>query len=163
MDAQRLSEAAAAWPRGRSQPSRSGALGDETPHGAAMGVDPDRGLSGLVEAEAHPDAGNGLGTHAHLRYRTYDCVTNCVTKSSNTSAATRTCMDVIRRVTWTFQQVAGGVPLLDTEESLVQSQYRPPTIERPGHRLREENPARPFLMIGPVPAAFPVHRVTQER
>src|SRR5215207_6944698 len=80
----------------------------------------------LVEVEAHPDAGNGLGTHAHLRYRTYDCVTNCVTTSSNTSAATRTCMDVIRRVTCTFQQVAGGVPLLDTEESLVQSQYRPP-------------------------------------
>ena len=80
--------------------TREGAIQQEL--GAAMGVDPDCGLSGLVEAEAHPDAGNGLGTHAHLRYRTYDCVTNCVTTSSNTSAATRTCMDVIRRVTCTF-------------------------------------------------------------
>jgi hypothetical protein len=71
-------------------------------------------------------------------------------------------MDVIRRVTWTFQQVAGGVPLLDTEE-VTGSIPVSPTIERPGQRLREENPARPFLMIGPVPAAFPVHRVTQER
>jgi hypothetical protein len=71
-------------------------------------------------------------------------------------------MDVIRRVTWTFQQVAGGVPLLDTEE-VTGSIPVSPTIERPDQRLREENPARPFLMIGPVPAAFPVHRVTPER
>jgi hypothetical protein len=53
-------------------------------------------------------------------------------------------------MTWSFGQVAGGVSLLDTEE-VTGSIPVSPTTERPGQRLREEIPARPFLMIGPVP------------
>ena len=48
--------------------------------------------------------------------RTGCCVTNCVTTSTNTGTDTRTLVDVTRRMTWSFGQVAGGVSLLDTEE-----------------------------------------------
>ena len=61
-----------------------------------------------------------------------------------------------------FHQVAGGVPLLDTEE-VTGSIPVSPTTERPGQRLRKENPARPSFMIGPVAGAFPEHSFSPER
>ena len=48
--------------------------------------------------------------------RTGCCVTNCVTTSTNTGTDTRTLVDVTRRMTWSFGQVAGGVSLLETVE-----------------------------------------------
>jgi hypothetical protein len=52
--------------------------------------------------------------------------------------------------------------LLDTEE-VTGSIPVSPTTERPGQRLREENPARPSFMIEPVAGAFPEHSFRPER
>ena len=55
-----------------------------------------------------------------------------------------------------------GERFLDTEE-VTGSIPVSPTTERPGQRLREENPARPSFMIGPVAEAFPEHSFSPER
>ena len=79
---------------------------------------------------------------------------------TTTLTTTRTASNAVdppprQRSTWS-EACTCRVARVDTEE-VTGSIPVSPTTERPGQRLRKEIPARPYLMIGPVPGAFPEH------